>query len=147
MKHSKLIAILLSVLFLGSTMLVSCGGGGGDGEDEADPLNIVATWLLQPVGYEGISPITMEITAHRAPDDIDATATPGAGDPNYITGITVTTTFDPGVVSPRYLTIVITFNDGLVLTLTGSVNANNTSMSGDYTDTSGSSDTWSAARQ
>ncbi len=145
MRYHKFSVLFVSILFLVSMMLTSCSSS----SDNPDPLDIVGTWLLVPIGYDVISPVTITITAHTAAGagGVVATATPGGGDPAYITGITTTTDGAPAVKNPRGISIEITFNDGSVLTMTGTVSDNNSSMAGRYTNTQGDSDNWSANRQ
>ncbi len=64
-----------------------------------DPLNIVGSWQITAVGYEGITtPIVVTITANASPTNVTATATGGGG---YVTGVIVTTEGMPGGRSGR----------------------------------------------
>ncbi len=141
MRRNHLAALLFGVMGL-VVMLLPAGCGGGD--DGADPLNIVGSWQITAVGYEGITPaIVVTITAHASPTNVTATAT-GGGD--YVTGVTVTTEGVPGVESPRGITITVNFSDGSWGSFAGTVGDDNAGMSGRYSNSQGSSDTWSARR-
>ena len=145
MKQRIIALMCVSLLLMGLMVFSGCS----DDDDDPDLLNIIGTWLAVAGGYDIISPITISITAHTAAGagGVVATATPSGGDPAYIAGITVATDGAPGVENPRGITIVITFSDGGVLTMTGTVSDNNNSMSGRYSNSQGFSDDWSANRQ
>lgn len=145
MKYSKFSVLVVSVLLIAGTMFAGCGGS----SDNPDPLAIIGTWLVWANGYEVLCPITVNITAHTAAGagGVVASATPGGGDPAYITGITITTDGAPGVEEPRGLTIRITFNDGSWVQLNGEVNDDNDGMSGTYINSTTQTDSWNASRQ
>lgn len=128
--------VLMLVVFL----LVGLMGFSGCSSDsnDPDPLNVSGTWTIVAIGF----PTMTAVLTHTG---IAITGTISDAS-NYAVSITGNTDAAVGATTPRTITLIITFSDGQVATLTGAVSDNNTSMSGNYTDTFGGGDTWSATR-
>ena len=105
----------------------------------ADPLDVNGTWIIVPIGD-----VTMLAVLTHIGNAITGTVSDVT---NYATGISGSTTAAAGAEKPRTITLVITFSDGRISTLSGIVSNNNMSMSGTYLDDQGGSDVWTATRQ
>jgi uncharacterized lipoprotein YehR (DUF1307 family) len=137
MKKSVFSLTLLSLVLIAVMMMVV--GCGDDDDEDPLPLNVTGTWTIVPIGY-GTMTATLTHTGTTITGAVaDAT--------DYAQTIAGTTTASVGALSPRDIALTITFSDGMVLTLTGTVSDDNNSMSGMYNDSQGDSDSWSATRQ
>ena len=134
--RKRTIAVLVTVFVIFGTIgLMGCGSDSSD----AEPLVVTGTWRITAAGY----PVLTVVLTHSG------TALTGtvSDSLNYSRTVTGSTTAAAGATEPRNITLVVTFSDGLVNTLTGTVSDNNASMSGRYNDSGGDSDTWTGARQ
>lgn len=132
----RVLAFMLAVLLLGG--LLGFSGCSSD-DDDPEPLNVSGTWVIVMLGFPNM-------TAVLTHTGTTITGTVSDAD-NYAVSISGTTEAAAGATSPRTVTLIITFSDGQIATLSGTVSDDNTSMNGTYTDNFGGSDSWSATRQ
>lgn len=138
MKKNVLSRLLLALGVLTvAAVAAGCGGGGGD---EADPLNVTGTWVIT-------SSASADLTAVLTHTGTAISGT--VSDANrYATRISGASTMPSGSTDDdRSVRLTVAFNDGLWVTFAGSVNDDNTSISGRYTNSQGFSDPFSAARR
>lgn len=134
MKKRVLTWMVLSLFLVGFLGLVGCSK-----DSDPDPLNVTGTWTIVPIGDA-----TMTAVLTHSGTTITGTVTDAS---NYAQTISGSTTATSGSLRPRDITLTVTFSDGRVSTLTGTVSSNNNSMEGRYNDTQGGSDAWTATRQ
>lgn len=139
MKKDRYRWYVLVSLFAALALVLGVGCGGSDDDDDtSSPLDVTGAWSLVAVGHP-----TMTLNLTHAGTNITGTVTEST---NYARTVTGTTAAPKGATEPRNVTLVVTFSDGQVATYAGTVNGDNTSMSGSYTTNWGTSDAWSATR-
>ncbi len=135
MKKRLILSLVVGLVLVSMLALTGCHKSSSD----PDPLDVNGTWTIVAIGYP-----TMIASLTYTNTTITGTV---ADSDSYSTGISGSTTAPAGSTEPRTITLVITFNDGQIATLSGTVSDNNTSMSGSYLDNFGGSDTWTATKQ
>ncbi len=135
MKRRLILSLVVGFVLVSMLALTGCPKD----DNDPDPLDVNGTWTIVAIGYP-----TMIASLAYTSTAITGTI---ADSDSYSTSITGTTTAPAGSAEPRDITLIITFSDGQVATLTGTVSDNNSSMEGDYTDTFGGDDTWTATIQ
>ena len=135
MRVSKSLLILILLLVLATMPLIA---GCGD-DDDPDPLNVSGTWMIVMLGF----PDMTAVLTHTG-NTISGTI---SDSDNYSVSISGTTVAAAGASEPRAVTLIITFSDGQIATLSGTVSDNNMSMSGTYTDNFVGDGQWSANQQ
>ena len=135
MRKRLLTSLILGLVVVSLLAFTGCKSS----DDDPDPLDVNGTWVIIPIGD-----VTMTAVLTHIGNVITGTVSDVG---NYATGISGSTTAAAGSTNPRTITLVITFSDGRGSTLTGTVNDNNSSMSGTYLDTQGGTDVWTATKQ
>ena len=130
---------LLALLALALMPVAGCSDD-DDGGGPAQALNVAGQWTLAAAG---MFPMTMNLT--HAGTTVGGTITDAE---NYAVRISGSTASPAGATEgSRNITLVVSFSDGQVATFTGTVSAENNSMSGSYVSNWGGADSWSATRQ
>jgi len=135
-KHLFTLTVLSLVLLAVMGLAVSCGGG----DDNPDPLSVTGIWRIVSSACGDLTAVLTHTGTTITGTVSDATA--------YAQTITGNSVMLAGSTSgSRSVTLTVTFNDGLWVTFTGTVNDSNTTISGNYNNSQGFSDPFTARRQ
>jgi hypothetical protein len=135
-KHLFTLSLLSLILMAVMLFAVSCG----DGDNNPDPLNVSGTWLI-------VSTASANMTAvlTHAGTGITGTVSDAA---NYSQTITGTSDMPASsTTGSRRVTLIVTYNDGMVATFTGTVNDTNTTINGTYVTSQSTTDPFTATLQ
>jgi hypothetical protein len=136
MMRARAIFTLLSVV-----LMVAIGPTVGFTKDHIPhPLNVTGRWVI-------VSSACADLTAVLIHKGTAINGTVSDAD-NYPTGISGTSSMPAGSKSDsRNVSLTVTFSDGLSVTFDGTVNADNTTITGTYHNAQGFSDPFTARRQ
>ena len=137
MRSARSRAFVVAGLFAVVMTVIGVGCGGGGGSDPL-PLDVTGIWTLSATGHP-----TMTLNLTHAGTAITGTVSDST---NYSRRVSGSTVAPMGSLDPRTVTLVVTFSDGQIATYSGTVNDDNTSMSGRYSTNWGTADSWRATR-
>jgi hypothetical protein len=136
MKKTRAVLALLSLV-----LTVAVGPNFGFAKNSVShPLSVTGTWVIVSSACDDLTAVLTHTGTAIAGTVSDAN--------NYPTGISGTSTLSAGSKSgSRNVSFTVTFSDGLWVTFAGTVNADNTTITGTYNNSQGFDDPFTARRQ
>ncbi|PIE30022.1 hypothetical protein CSA57_05610 [candidate division KSB3 bacterium] len=148
MKVKKSVWMLLCLLFMGTVVFSGCGGDDNSPTSPENPLNVSGNWDIKADGYSNIRATLSHSGTTVTATDLATYHVGQDGSPqfdNTAEKLSGSTESPVGSTGSRTITLHAKFVGTIgSITMTGTVNKKNDSMSGTYIDNLGGHGNWTA---